>query len=369
MPAFQTVTLIIQQFKNYIVTLAMQKWFYAIAIAFVGFSSCTGTKKTPDVSNINVNLQVQRFEQDFFSLDTNNIAAGIMLLQQQYPVFLPDFIQHILGLSITDDRDKSDEAIKMFLRDYRLVKDTASKVFSNFIAIEDEVKEGLQFTRYYFPSYPVPEKLITFIGPLDAIFETSLGKTGDVITPDALAVGLQLHLGNNASIYQSQIAQSLFPKYVSRKFEPAYIAVNCMKNIIDDIYPPQSSNKTLLDLTVDKGKRLYVLDKLLPRIADTLKIGYTAAQLKGCYANEGLIWSFLIQNDLIYNSDPLRIQSYVEEGPFTQEMGEGSPGNISLFIGWQIIKRYMEKFPDTTIDKLLQLNARQILQDSKYKPR
>lgn len=347
----------------------MQKWFYTVIIAFTGFMACTGNKKIPDVSHIKVNLNVQRFEQDFFAIDTNNIAAGILRLQQKYPVFLPDFMQHILGLSLTDAGGKSDTAIKMFLRDYRLVKDTASKIFSNFIAIEDEVKKGLQFTRYYFPSYHAPEKLITFVGPLDAVFQTSLGKTGDVITQDALAVGLQLHLGNDASIYQSQIAQSLFPKYVSRKFEPAYIAVNCMKNIIDDLYPPQTTNKTLLDLTVDKGKRLYVLNKLLPQVADTLKIGYTTAQLKGCYANEGLIWSFLIQNDLMYNSDPLKIQSYVEEGPLTQELGEGSPGNISLFIGWQIIKKYMEKFPDTAIDVLLQLDARQILQDSKYKPR
>ncbi|MCO5238730.1 MAG: hypothetical protein M9904_01625 [Chitinophagaceae bacterium] len=358
-----------QHFKNYSVTPAMQKWFYAITIMLTTLAACTGDKKIPDVSRIQVNLEVQHFEQDFFAIDTNNVTAGITMLQQKYPVFLPDFIQHILGLSLTDEGAVSDTAIKMFLRDYKLVKDTASKIFSDFTGIENEVKKGLQFAKYYFPSYHTPEKLITFIGPLDAIFQTTLEKTGDVITQDALAVGLQLHLGKNASLYQSQVAQSLFPQYVSRKFEPAYIVVNCMKNIIDDIFPPKATDKTLLDLAIDKGKRLYVLDKLLPFTADTLKIGYTEAQLKGCYTNEGLIWSFLIQNNLIYNSDPLRIQSYIEEGPLTQELGEGSPGYIALFTGRQIIKKYMEKFPDTTIDELLQLDARQILQDAKYKPK
>ncbi|HRN56114.1 MAG TPA: hypothetical protein PLL71_06665 [Agriterribacter sp.] len=164
----------------------MRKWFYTVIIATAGFTACTGNNKIPDVSNISVQLTVQRFEEDFFAIDTNNIAAGISRLQQQYPVFLPDFVQHILGLPPADEESRSDTAIKMFLRDYRLVKDTASRVFSNFIAIEDEVKKGLQFTKYYFPSYHAPEKLITFIGPLDAIFETSLGKTGDVITQNAL---------------------------------------------------------------------------------------------------------------------------------------------------------------------------------------
>ncbi|MBX2923920.1 MAG: hypothetical protein KF746_17105 [Chitinophagaceae bacterium] len=332
-------------------------------------TGCAQNRNVPDVSGIEVKLEVQRFEQDFFSIDTNNIPASLPALHQKYPLFLADFVQNILGLSIAGDGAVSDSAIKMFLRDYRMVKDTADKVFKNFSAIQQDIEQGIRFARFYFPAYHAPEKLITFIGPLDAVFQTPMGKTGDVITQDALAAGLQLHLGKDASLYQGQTAQSIFPKYVSRKFEPPYIAVNCMKNIVDDIFPVNPNDKTLLDLMVDKGKRLYLLDQFLPRTADSLKTGYTQAQLQGCYKNEGFIWSFLVQNDLIYNSDPLRIQSYVEEGPYTQELGEGSPGHISLFIGWQIIKKYMERFPDTPPEKLLELDARQILQDSKYKPR
>ncbi|MFT3703643.1 MAG: hypothetical protein QM802_14865 [Agriterribacter sp.] len=354
----RTITLITRTFKNYIL-------FFVLASLV--FTSCGGNK-TPDVSNIKVNLQVQRFDKDFFAIDTNHIQASLLALQQKYPVFLSDYVQHILGLSLTDEGGRADSAMRIFLRDYKLVSDTAEKVFADFGGIQNEVTKGIQYAKYYFPNYHAPEKLITFVGPLDAIFETPTGKTGDVITQDALAVGLQLHLGSNASLYQGQQAQTLFPQYVSRKFGPQYIAVNCIKNIVDDIYPADPSNRTLLDLTIDKGKRMYLLDKLMPNTADSLKIGYTQAQLKGCYDNEGLIWSFLIQNDLIFNAEPAKIQSYVEEGPQTQELGEGSPGQISLFIGWQIIKKYMEKFPDTTLDDLLKLNAKQILQDSKYKP-
>lgn len=362
------VVLKVQQFHNYHVTLAMQKWISVIIVFFV-LVGCGENRKTPDVSDIKVSLEVQRFEQDFFSIDTNNISAALPALHQKYPVFLADFVQNILGLSITENGSGSDSAIKMFIRDYRIVKDTADKVFKDITPVEEEIKQGIRFAKHYFPQYNAPEKLITFIGPLDAIFQTAMGKTGDVITRDALATGLQLHLGQNASLYQGQAAQSIFPKYVSRKFEPSYITVNCIKNIVDDIFPVNPNDKTLLDITMDKGKRLYLLDRFLPHTADSLKTGYTQAQLQGCYENEGFIWSFMVQNDLIYNSDPLKIQGYVEEGPYTQELGDRSPGNISLFIGWQIVKKYMEKFPDTSLEKLLSLDARQILQDSKYKPK
>lgn len=342
--------------------------YICIATLIILSAACGSKNQKPDVSGIQIELQTQRFEQDFFSIDTNNIAAAIPALHQKYPIFLGDFVQNILGLSLQDEA-RANEAIKIFIRDYQLVKDTADKIFKQFDAVEKDIKKGLQFTKHYFPNYQAPKKLITFIGPLDAIFQTPFGKTGDVITQDALAVALQLHLGKNASLYQGQTAQSLFPHYVSQKFEPSYIAANCIKNVVDDVFPDQPGTKTLLDICVDKGKRLYLLDKLMPDVPDTVKIGYTAAQLKGCYANEGLIWSFLSQNNLLYNSDALRIQSYVEEGPITQELGEGSPGNISLFIGWQIIKKYMEKFPDTSIDALLKMDAQSILHESKYKPK
>ncbi|MFT3949464.1 MAG: hypothetical protein QM763_21045 [Agriterribacter sp.] len=347
----------------------MRKTIIPFLAVFLFFVSCKDGKQTPDVSGIKVNLQVQRFEKDFFAIDTNNIPASFPVLQQKYPVFFADFIQNILGVSIEEGGSKADSAIKLFLRDYRVVKDTSDKVFADFSTIENDVKQGIRFARHYFPEYKAPEKLITFIGPLDAIFQTPTGKTGDVITQDALAVGLQLHLGSEASLYQSQSAQSLFPKYVSARFSPQNIPVNCMKNIVDDIYPPNPGDKTLLDFCIDKGKRLYLLDKFLPGTPDTLKTGYTASQLSGCYKNEGLIWSFLIQNNLLYSTDILRIQSYIDEGPQTQELGEGSPGQISLFVGWQIVKKYMEKHPDTSPDALLKLDAKQVLAESRYKPK
>ena len=60
---------------------------------------------------------------------------------------------------------------------------------------------------------------------------------------------------------------------------------------------------------VDKGKRLYILDKLLPQTPDSLKIGYTANQLKGADKNEGLIWNFFVENNLLYETDGQKIKS------------------------------------------------------------
>ena len=49
--------------------------------------SCKNSDKTPDVSNINIELTTQRFEQELFKLDTNNISPNLEKVISKYPSF------------------------------------------------------------------------------------------------------------------------------------------------------------------------------------------------------------------------------------------------------------------------------------------
>lgn len=337
---------------------SMRKIFYFI-LAFSLFS-CKNDD-TPDVSRIKVELTVQRFEQDFFSADTNNILNELQRLKGKYPSFLDDFTQQILGFDNSTPPDSLTKYVHLFIRDYRFVKDSADKIFTDFEPFADEIKIGLQYVKHYFPQYKAPNKVITFIGPFDGY--------SDVITSDAFAVGLQLHLGSNFSFYKSDVSRDIFPDYISTKFTPEYISVNCIKNVVDDMYPDKSMGRALIEQMVEKGKRLYLLDKFLPVTDEHLKIGYTERQLKDSYANEAVIWDFFLANDLLNNADQNIVKNYIGESPKTQELGEGSPGNIGSFSGWQIVKKYMNKNPETTLPELMNKNAREIYSQSKYKPR
>jgi hypothetical protein len=340
-----------------------------IALLLCTLLACRN-KNIPDVSGIKVELTAERFDKDFFTVDTNSLMPSLQKLGQQYPHFVTDYFQNILGLPpFADNGDQATQLVKQFIRDYTPIKDTVNKVFPSTRTIEAEVKKGLQFVKYYFPEYKTPTHLIFYIGPMDAIYQASFGSYGDAITPGGLAVGLQLHLGKNFSLYQSEMGRSLYPAYISRRFTPEYIPVNCLKNIIDDIYPEKIGGKTLVEQMIEKGKRLYVLDKLMPETPDSLKIGYTDFQLQGCYKNEGRIWNFLLVNSLLMSNDPSTVKNYLGEAPNTPELGEGSPGYIGLFTGWQIVKKYMDKNPDLKLSGLLQIPAMDIYQQSKYKPK
>jgi len=318
--------------------------------------SCGQNRPLPDVSGIKINLTTQRFEQDFFAIDTLQIDRSMNALHQQYPGFTTDFVFNILGAA----PQTASTDIRSFISSYQYIYQSSNKTFKDIRTIESAIKKGFQYVQYYFPEYKLPGKLITFIGPINSF--------GCILTQDAIAVGLQLFLGKDHPIYQSEQGQALYPAFVSRRFQPEYIPVNVLKNIIDDMYPSAKPGRPMIEQMVESGKRLYMLDQFLPHIADSLKTGYTQAQLEGCFKNEKNIWSMFVQNDLLYKLDPQIIRDYLNDAPSTQALGEGAPGNIGQFTGWQMVKKWMEKHPKTSLKELMEKDPAQLFNEAKYKP-
>ncbi len=332
-----------------------------LAVLLILLASCTNKNAGPDVSGVAVTLQVQRFDKDFFSIDTTHAEQSLNSLEQKYGTFLSDFLYNILGLH--PNKDTVISTIKSFIKDYGPVYNEAQKQFGNMDEVSAEVKTGLQHVKYYFPEYPLPANLITFIGPIEGY--------ANVLTQSGLAVGLQLYLGKDFSVYNSDFINEVYPAYQQRRFEKKYVPVNCMKNIIDDIYPENNgiNSMPLVYQMVEAGKKLYLLNAFLPDVADSLKTGYTDEQLKGSYENEAMIWNYFVQNNLLFINDPMMVRDYMNDAPRTEALGTASPGFIGQFVGWQIIKKWMDGKENISPQMVLNTPAKTIYEEAKYKPR
>ncbi len=329
--------------------------FYWILLVFL--FACKQGPKTPDVSAIKVNLQVVRFEEAFFSIDTNHhIDEALTKLNNDYPGFTKDYLFNILGTT----PDSASKDIRLFHNTYRRLFDSSKQLFANIKPLEQALNNSLQYVKYYYPKYAIPTKLVTFIGPINSY--------GNIITTDAFGIGLQLYMGKNYSLYNTEMAQELYPSYISRRFDQAYIPINCMKNIIDDMYPNKNLGKPLVEQMVEAGKRQYLLKLFLPNMPDTLITGYTAIQLATCNSNESNIWHYFIQNNLLYESNPDATKDYMNDGPNTPALGVDVPGLIGQYVGEKIVLKWLDKKGNVSPDILMQTPAKQIFEEAKYRP-
>ena len=139
--------------------------------------------------------------------------------------------------------------------------------------------------------------------------------------------------------------------------------------IIDDIFPDKSTGKPMVEQMIEKGKQWWLLDKLMPATADSLKTGYTQKQLKWCKENEGLIWNYFVTNENLEAIEPDMIQNYIGESPTTQGMPQSSPGNIGQWVGWQIVKKFAAENSSLNPTEIMNTPARKILTEAKYKPK
>ena len=334
-----------------------------LVISFILLSlifSCNNLNQKPDVSNIDIHLTTYRFEKDFFSMDTNQIEKSIHLLDTAYPTFTHNFFITILNADPSWGKDTSERYIKGFISSYRKVFDTVESIFSDFTTYQNQIKQSLQYLTYYFPQSKPPSKIITYIGPLDGY--------GDIITDDAFVIGLHHHLGSNSTLYNDSWLQETYPSYLTNQFTPDHIAINCMKNVVADMYPDVKAESSLYIQMIEQGKRLYVLEKLLPDVEPSKIIGYSDKQLKDCFKHEAEIWNLFIQNDMLQSIDKNIIKNYIGESPKTQELGEDAPGNIGAFVGWQIVEKFMKKRSDTQLSVLMNMDAELIFETAKYKP-
>lgn len=338
----------------------MKRPFIVVAIVTIFFSSCNNGVNAPDVSGIQIKLQTIRFDKNLFDTSNNSLSAYLQQLQGNSPTFTSTYLRKILNADPQWPADSTAAYVNTFVQAYRNVFDSSQKIYSDFSKYESEIKKGLQYVKYYFPNYQLPEKVITYIGPIDGF--------GDILSAEGLLVGLQHHLGKNFSLYQSEMVQQYYPEYISARFEPDYIVVNCMKNLVDDIYPAKEAYKPLVNQMIENGKRLYLLQQFLPTTDANKLIGFRKDQMKDCMDHEAVIWNLFVKSDLLQSTDKNLIKNYVDESPKTQELGEGAPGNIGSFAGWQIVKKYMDKFPATSLQQLLDMDTETIFQSAKYKP-
>jgi hypothetical protein len=330
------------------------------------FFSCNDKKGLPDISEIDVDVKIERFDREFFAIDTNQVLNDLNQVNKNYPVLTPLFLQNILGL----DSGSTIQGVSHFLQLSDKIKDTINNVFKSTNDIEQDFEKAFRYLKFYFPTYPVP-RIITVVGPMDALAQSNTGYTPNFLGADFLGISLQFYLGKNFSLYQDPyFVENVAPSYRSRRFSKEYIIGDAMQLIVDDLFPDNSGSRPLIEQMIEKGKQWWLLDKLLPEVADSVKTGYTADQLEWCRSNEGLVWTYLLKNEDIYSINPATIQTYIGEGPFTQGMSqEYSPGNLGQWIGWQIVSRYAEKNPSVTVEQVMKTNSRKILDEAKYRPK
>ena len=317
-------------------------------------------RKKPDISGIEVNIEIQRFEQDLFGIDTANFEQGVKELRTKYPQFIECFVEEMLRMgTVSDTTPEYIESLRLFATNegVRSSYDSTMAQYGKVGDIQKDLEEAFRYSKYYFPELPIP-KIITY---------TSDYSYGAVSCGDSvMAIGLDLFLGANYSLYPGLG----IPAFIQHRFQKEYIVPSVMKAYAYNFFGDIPLQKTLLAQMIHNGKILYYLDLVLTDAPDKLKVGFTENQLKWLKNNEGEVWAYFLGENILYSTSRQAYNRFVTDGPGTPGMPMEAPGNTGSWVGWQIVRAFMKQNPDVSIQELMKdQNAQRILEKSGYKPR
>lgn len=316
------------------------------------FYSCGSDPLDIDISNIELDLKIKRFEKDLFNTNKNKPE----FLKKEYGLFFQDFTEQIINIGSAENPTTTYQ-LSQFIHDPEIltIKEEVNHLYTDFSAYEKELEHSFKRYRNYFPNKKIPE-IITYISGFNYAIATDI---------DYLGIGLDMFLGKNYKAY-SQLG---IPQYKSNNMDATHIVSGTILGWISTEFELQETQANLLTEMIHQGKLLYLLDALLPKEDDAIKINYSPEQLKWCDENAKGTWFFFVDNNLLYSKENTEIIKYMGEAPFIQGFPDGSPGRIGHWQGWQIVKAYMKRNPAITIDQLMkETNTQKILDQSKYKP-
>ena len=338
---------------------------YILLLVFFLISACKNENKNPDpdISHIEApNVEIIRLEQLMSAANSTNYREIYGQIEAQHPELFRSYYKNFWGFTPND----SFNIIAVYDSLYsntdgnewmnRLL-DSVNLEYKNLDDVTKDLNKALTYYKYYFPDSIIPQ-FYTYIGPF--VYWTLFDSA-------SLGIELDMYMGEHFANFGN--FENNMPQYIITRCAEPYIVINIMKSLVDGAIADLGAEATILDAMLAQGKMLYYLDCVLPKVEDSVKMGYTQEQIIWCAENEGEIWKFLAGQELLFSKRGDEKRRYTDEAPTSVGMPAESPGRAAVWTGWQIVRSYMRENPDVTLNELFnEPDALSILKKSGYEP-
>lgn len=310
-----------------------------------------------------LSTDIIRFDHLVHQLPGEDLLPSYTSLTDRYPKFAALYRDELLQAK-TPERLEEELRIDQNDSSFVLLYDDVQKIMGDLSDVKPEIDQMLE---NYLKVFDLPESQLPNVYTFVSGF-SYLAFLFDDGGKDGLGVGLDMFLGDQFPYATVHPANPNFSQYLVRTYNKDHMARKIAEVLVEDqMLPPAKSD--FLTLMIWGGKKLYLMDRLLDFKSDSIVIEYTGEQYAWCQENESQIWNHFFEEDLFYETNLTKFNKLIAPAPKSPGMPPEAPGQTGNYMGWQIIKAYMKRYPETSIRDLINLvDAQNLLDQSKYKP-
>lgn len=195
------------------------------------------------------------------------------------------------------------------------------------------------------------------------------GKDKSVIVSDSIMfIALNHYLGPDHDAYSGwpdYMRVNKRPEMIPYDVVEARLALHCP-------FKADPQGNTLLSRMLYDGSLAYLKMQLIPDAAENMALGFSAEQLKDIAENESFMWNKLVNGKMLYSTDADLAAHLLGPAPASSPISPDAPGRAVRYIGYRIVKSYMENNDSQPLDALLSpgfYNDRNVLRKAAYNPK
>ena len=334
----------------------MKKFFWFIGCAVLLTACQKGRTYFPkDIEP--QEIEIVRFDNALMNVHEASVAHDIRVLYDEFPVFMPLWVEDILGIPSADTA-YLEQQLPQFLNDtmygFQQTNRREQEVFADISDIQNAINKAFGRIHYLYPNTEIPEIYLFVSGFVTPIF----------FEDDLIGIGADMYLGSEYEYYNRVVYN--YQKQTMRK---ECIPVDVVSAYLFRTLPYTSTKSRLLDQMLYRGKIMYLTAQIFDDLPGYEIMGWTKEEWDWCVRNEQAIWHLVMDKRDLVKTESLVLSSYLNEGPFTSEISQDSPGRLGIWLGWRIAESYMEHNENVTLQELIEEgDSQKILEESYYKP-
>ncbi len=319
--------------------------FFALLVFLM--MGCGPSGRQADIKGIDAQVRFDDMSKALSAADFDALETTHQELYQRFGAFWRDYTEFILQVGPADDPGTL-IGLQGFL-DFPDTRNTEAAIADvhgpRMKDYTEEIDYGFRRFHYFFPETPLPDVVFFNSGFNFSVFPTDTH----------LGIGFDYFLGADHPITQ-QLNPELFPGFMRAKMEPDFLVAEALRGWLlvhhQDEYYDESN---LVSTCIYWGKMMYLLDLMLPEVDDYIKMGYSKDEQAWNEKNERNLWIEFSNQEILYETRRFEINRWIVDGPFTRAAGvpQEAPSRVGVWLGWQIVRDYMNRNPEIEPNDLL----------------
>ncbi len=324
--------------------------FYFLFLSLVIFSCDSITKDDIDHEQIEIDLKVKRLDQQLFNASSIVEIDSIIAKNR-------DAFNLYLELNKLPNSRVLSEMLYQRVQDssVRVFYGQSEQIFGDFSEREKELEHLFEHVKYYYPDFKAPD--------INCVFTAFLSPLDIIVSKRQIIIGLDYFLGPEA-MYVPNDPQYILDRYRPENLVPMFIGLG-ISNFYNET---DHEDQSLVAEMIYYGKAHYFLSKMVHDISDAQNLGFTDADMAYFKEKEKVLWAYFVDRSLLFETNRIEIQKYISERPKTIEIESDCPGRVGRWIGFKIVRNFMEKNDLTLQELMAEKDAQKIFRLSGYNP-